>query len=124
MAEDDPIIGVLLGDVLVGLGHEVCAIVDTEAETIESALTLKPDLMIVDARLGAGSGPEAVARILDHVYIPHIFISGDVTTLRRLGLHAVVLEKPFNEADLHGAISLAIRADGTASIECRDCTHP
>jgi CheY-like chemotaxis protein len=110
VAEDDPIIGFLLGEVLLGLGHEVSAIVDSERSAVEAALTLKPDLMIVDARLGTGSGAEAVSSIIKHAFIPHIFMSGDTATLRVLKLRSFVLEKPFQEADLIKAIQGVMNA--------------
>lgn len=110
VAEDDPIISLLLGDVLVGLGHEVCAIVDSEDGAVAAALELKPDLLLVDARLRAGSGGEAVRRILNHMPVRCIFMSGDTATLRTLKTRGCVLEKPFQEADLDRAIQEVMAA--------------
>ena len=64
VVEDDPLIGMLLAEVLEGLGHEVCAIEANEADAVAAAARCSPDLMIVDARLGDESGIAAVDQIL------------------------------------------------------------
>jgi two-component system, response regulator PdtaR len=40
--------------------------------------------------------------------VPHIFTTGDVLKVRLLKPDAIVLEKPFHEADLADAIALAL----------------
>jgi DNA-binding response OmpR family regulator len=104
LVEDEAIIGVLLAEVLSGMGHEVCGIAATEAEAIALAAQYGPDLLIVDAGLRDGSGVSAVAEILRVEFIPHIFITGDLAGVRALKPDAMVLEKPFLESDLVRAI--------------------
>jgi hypothetical protein len=60
--------------------------------------------MIVDARLGAGSGVSAVEEILRIWPVPHFFMSGNVSKVKALKPDTEVLEKPFNEAELARAI--------------------
>src|ERR1700719_4544619 len=65
--EDDALIAMLLSELLAGMGHDVCATAATEADAVTAATRHRPDLMIVDARLGrsvcraparaAGRGP-------------------------------------------------------------------
>jgi CheY-like chemotaxis protein len=110
LAEDEAIIAMYLAETLVEMGHEVCATEATQRGLVAAAARCEPDLMIVDARLGAGSGVEAVAEILARRFIPHVFASGDGRTLRALGATAVVIEKPFHEADLALAIERAVAA--------------
>ena len=92
VVEDDALIGMLLAEVLVEMGHEVCAIEANEADAVAAAARCRPDLMIVDARLGDESGIAAVDEILGTGPVPHMFISGDPA--------AVVVQKPFREPDL------------------------
>jgi two-component system, response regulator PdtaR len=64
VAEDDTIVGMLLGELLKEMGHDVCAIETTEADAVAAAVRCRPDLMIIDVRLGDGSGISAVKEIL------------------------------------------------------------
>lgn len=108
VVEDDAVIGMLLAEMLVGLGHDVCAIEATEADAVTAAAHHRPDLMIVDAQLGEGSGVSAVEEILRTGPVPHVFISGARVQAPRPG--AVVLQKPFLEGDLLRAMQRALRA--------------
>jgi len=105
VVEDDAVIGMLLGEMLVEMGHIICAIAATEAEAVAAAARYEPDLMIVDARLGEGSGLSAVEKIGRTGDVPHFFVSGDASRVRALRPGAVVLQKPFRESDLVRAIS-------------------
>ncbi len=51
VVEDEAIIAMLFADLLVAMGHEVCAIEATEAGAVAAAVRCRPDLMIVDAHL-------------------------------------------------------------------------
>ena len=110
LVEDEPVIAMLLAEVLDGMGYEVCAIEATEADAVAAAVRCRPDLMIVDARLGAGSGVSAVEEILRAGPIPHVFVSGDSSSVQALRPDAVVMQKPFREADLARAIQRALGA--------------
>jgi CheY-like chemotaxis protein len=107
VAEDDAMIGVLLFDLLSGMGH-LCIVAATEAAAVIDALRYCPDLMIVDAQLGDGSGIAAVEEILRAGPMPHLFVSGDARQVSSLRPSAVVLQKPFREADLARAIQQAV----------------
>ena len=111
--EDDALIALLLSELLAGMGHDVCAMAATEAEAVSAATRYDPDLMIVDARLGRGSGVSAVEEILRAGPLAHVFITGDVETVRVRKPHAVVVRKPFREADLARAIDMALAAAPT-----------
>ena len=76
VVEDDALIGILLAEVLVGMGHEVCAIEANEADAVAAAARCSPDLMIVDARLGDESGIAAVDQILRTVPFAHVHQRG------------------------------------------------
>jgi len=108
--EDDALIAMLLGELLPGMGHHVCATAATEAEAVIAATRYRPDLMIVDAGLGGGSGISAVEEILRAGAVAHVFISGDAERVRMRKPGAVVVRKPFRKADLARAIDMALAA--------------
>jgi DNA-binding response OmpR family regulator len=110
VAEDDTMIGTLLAEVLTEMGYDVCAIEATEADTVAAAVRCRPDLMIVDAWLADGSGVAAVEAVLRTGFVPHVFVSGDPTRVGECWPDAVVLQKPFREADLAQAIQHAFAA--------------
>ncbi|MBC7433742.1 MAG: response regulator [Rubritepida sp.] len=108
LAEDEPLIAMLMARVLRVLGHEVCAVEATEAGAVAAAALYRPQLMIVDAGLRRGSGVAAVQAILRQGFIPHVFVSGAV--IAGLGPEAVVLLKPYTEAELVAAMQRAMAA--------------
>jgi two-component system, response regulator PdtaR len=110
VVEDNAMIGLLLAELLEEMGHDVCAIEATEADAVIAAIRYRPDLMIVDARLGDESGVSAVEEILRAGSVPHLFVSGDTSGVRVLRPGAVIIQKPFRESDLARAIQRAIGA--------------
>jgi CheY-like chemotaxis protein len=106
--EDDALIAMLLAELLAGMGHDVYATAATEAEAVIAAALYRPDLMIVDAGLGRGSGVSAVEEILRAGPVAHVFISGDAGRVHARKPDAVVVRKPFREAELARAIDTAL----------------
>ena len=113
LVDDNIIVAMLLGEILMGLGHEICASETSEAGAVRAADLHRPDLMIVDARLGEGSGVAAVEAICRTGHVPHLFISGGKVDGHRP--NAVVLQKPFLEPELIEAMQRALAATGTAT---------
>jgi DNA-binding response OmpR family regulator len=114
VVEDDILIGMLLADTLGAMGYEVCAIEATETGAVAAAARCKPGLMIVDARLRDGSGVSAVEEILRTGWVPHVFISGETSTVQALRPGSIVIRKPFRDMDLHGAIQRALGASASS----------
>jgi CheY-like chemotaxis protein len=112
IVEDDALIGMLLAEMLEEMGHGVCAIEATEADAVAAVIRCRPDLIIVDVRLGNGSGISAVEEILRNGPIPHLFVSGDISRVKALRPDAVAIQKPFREVDLTAAIQSALDAAG------------
>ncbi len=106
IVEDNAVIGMLLSEMIVAMGHEVCALERTEQDAVSTTLRCCPDLMIVDAWLGEGSGIAAVEAVLRTRSVPHIFMSGAAVDLPRSD--SIVLRKPFLESDLERAIERAL----------------
>ena len=95
IVEDDVFISIDLSDLLIAMGHDVCAIASTEDEAVAAALQWTPDLMIVDGNLSEGSGVSAMRRILAHRFVAHFYITGDPIHLLKAVPDAVVVAKPF-----------------------------
>jgi len=111
VVENDDLIAMLLGQILELLGHRVCATAATQAEAVSAVREYKPDLMIVDGALDEGSGISAVEEILGTASCPYLFLSGDPGSIRARMPGAVIVSKPFHEADLVWAIACALDAD-------------
>ncbi len=108
VVEDDPMVGPLLGEVLEDLGHTVVGVeVDADA-AITAARDRRPDLMIVDIGLAGRSGVAAVGEILRDGFVPHVFVTGDLLPEHSLGPDAVLIQKPYRQADIVAAIARAI----------------
>jgi CheY-like chemotaxis protein len=82
VVEDDVMIAILLAELLTDMGH-VCSIESTEAGAVATAARWRPQLVIVDVKLGAGSGVAAVEAITRHerAPTPHVFISADISAV-------------------------------------------
>jgi CheY-like chemotaxis protein len=111
VVEDDELIGILLAAMLEDMAFHVCAIETTQSGAVEAALRLRPDLMIVDARLSPGSGLAAMAEIERHHPVPHVFMSGEKLPPPRQT--TPMLMKPFNRQQLTKAIQQAMHAPPT-----------
>ena len=115
MMEDDPLIGVLLAELLEEMSYDVCAIAATAADGVTAAAQHRTDLVIADARLGDGSGISAIEEILRTRFVPHLFMTGNISRVKALRPDAVVLEKPFRAAELMLAIQRALGIAATSS---------
>ena len=102
VVEDDPTVGMLLMEMLLSMGHTVCAVRTSPADAVSAAARYEPDLMLVDARLGRGSGVAAVVEIRRRQDIPFIYMSGAPIAGRQPD--DIVLRKPFIEKDIVLAI--------------------
>ena len=115
VVEDDLMIGPLLAEVLEDLGHIVVAVeVDAEA-AVAAARICRPDLMIVDIKLGGSSGVAAVKEVLRNGFVAHVFVTGDLLRDLEFGPDAVLIQKPYKRADLVAAIARAI-GDASQSV--------
>jgi PAS domain S-box-containing protein len=112
VVEDDVMIGSLLTEMLEDMGHAVCAIESTEMGAVAAAAHYHPDMMIVDAQLGRGSGVAAMETILLNGFVPHVFSSGSIHGCKGMRPEAVLLSKPFREIELRAAIERAVSTKG------------
>ncbi len=106
VVEDNALVGMLLGELLTDLGHEVCGIVRTEADAVLAASREAPDVMIVDLELAQGTGASAMRSILRTGAMPHVYMSGSSRHAMPAG--AALLQKPFGELSLLNALECAM----------------
>lgn len=113
IVEDEGIVGLDIQRRLVNLGYHAPYIAASGSQAIQRALSLRPDLVLMDIRLKGGldgiSTAQQIQALLD---IPVIFISAyaDEDTLRRAKVtepYAYIL-KPFEEREIHIAIEMAL----------------
>ena len=96
-----------------GLGYDVLGIAKDGNEAIEKARDLRPDLILMDIRLGDGiDGIEAAHRIRTQYDIPVVYVSAyadrDLLDRARATQPAGFINKPFTTKDLLTAINLAL----------------
>lgn len=108
VADDDRLIGELIAELLGSLGHDVCAVETTEAGAIAAAGRCKPDLMILDVNLGAGSGVLVMREVLKSQTVAVVLISGAPHDCEGAGPRTLL--KPFRAADLVSAVEAATAA--------------
>jgi CheY-like chemotaxis protein len=114
IVEDDSVVSMLLAEVLGWMGHDVCAIATDESYAVAAAAETRPDMMIVDVRLRGGSGVCAVDEILRTGFVPHVFVSGDISSVRALKPDAIAIQKPYGQSDLARAMESALGAASAA----------
>ena len=97
-----------------GLGYDVSGIARDGFEALEQVVELKPDLVLMDVRLGEGmDGIDAAHRIREHhPDLPLIYVSAHVDAQllerARATRPAGFINKPFTTKDLLTAIDLAL----------------
>ncbi len=110
VAEDEAIVAMDLRQKLVGLGYCVPKVIRSGEEAIESAVSLEPDLLLMDIGLaGQIDGIEAAATIREKLGIRVIFLTAnsDQSTIERA--HATkplgYLLKPVELEQLQSAVA-------------------
>lgn len=105
LVEDEPLIALMIEDMLVELGLEVARAAATLAQALRAAEEADVDLALLDINLkGEQSFP--AAEILRRRGIPFLFVTG----YGALGIHGtdfqtVVLQKPFASPELRAALA-------------------
>lgn len=113
VVEDEPLIAAYTRDLLEQMGHTVLATVSDGREAVATATRLQPDLVLMDIGLqGPMDGIEAAGTLYEHLGIPVVFLTGagDASTINRAARARPFgyLIKPFSEAELRGALEVAI----------------
>lgn len=114
VVEDEAIVAQDVAEFLQGLQHQVVGIASTGREAVRLAQQHQPQLIVMDVRLHDEDmdGIQTAAAILERLDVPIIFLTGqtDSDTLSRAvraGTSAYLV-KPFKDAELLGAIEIAM----------------
>lgn len=119
VVEDDLMIADMAEDILVRGGYAVCGIGRTVAEAIALGRRHKPDLAVLDLRLGKGEfGTEVAAELGGVGKTAILYASGNVSQIPLTATNGIAcLSKPYRSDDLLRSIELviAIVATGIAA---------
>ncbi len=113
IVEDEKIIAEDIKWTLINFDYDVVGMVSEPEEIIPEVSRLKPDLILMDIKLGDGfEGIEAARRIQNELKLPVIFITAysDNDTIRKIlttNPYGYLL-KPYNEKELKAAIEMAL----------------
>jgi PAS domain S-box-containing protein len=113
IVEGDAIVGSDVGDTLARCGYEVIGLADSVERALSLARAHRPDLLLVDLRLGQGAGGIEAARLLrEECGAPVVFMTGfsseEVFKRAREVRPAGFLRKPFSAWELQAAVENAI----------------
>ncbi|MBP2298424.1 PhyR family response regulator anti-anti-sigma factor [Azospirillum picis] len=111
VVEDNAVLAMELGELVIDMGHELCGTVASEPEALALLKAERPTLALLDVRLADGGSGIEVARRLKRVRdLRTIFVTAfddeiEALDARHLGQ---IVRKPFTTAGLQAAISRAI----------------
>ncbi|NTU80752.1 MAG: response regulator [Chloroflexales bacterium] len=113
IVEDELLVAMDARALLTSHGYDVAAVAASGGEAVSQALSLRPDLVLMDIRLrGEMDGITAAAQILTHHSVPVIYLTAfaDDDTLLRARTTAPYgyLVKPFDESTLIASITMAV----------------
>ncbi len=113
IVEDELLVAMDTQALLKSHGYSVPAMAASGGEAVSQALSLRPDLVLMDIRLrGEMDGITAAAQILTHHSVPVIYLTAfadDATLLRaRTTAPYGYLVKPFDESTLIASIAMAV----------------
>ncbi|TGQ63501.1 MAG: response regulator [Mesorhizobium sp.] len=111
--EDEPLVAMLLEDLLLEMGHEVVGSVAWISQAMKLADQMDIDFAILDINLG-GAKSFPVAEILRRRGIPFVFATGYGSEgLEREFENELILQKPYEAHELKRAIEQAsVRVSG------------
>lgn len=113
IVEDERLVAVSLENALGALGYEICATTVTGEAAVDAATRIRPDLVLMDIRLGgAMDGTHAADLIWKRLHIPVIYLTAyaDEKTLaevKRTEAYGYVM-KPYEAKEVHAAIQIAL----------------
>jgi CheY-like chemotaxis protein len=110
VVEDDPLVAMLLVDMLEAIGCEIAAVASRLEDALEKAQHLSFDLAVLDVNL-EGANTFQVAELLSKRAIGFVFATGYGAAHLPADLtNAPVLQKPFVERDVARALRRAVQS--------------
>lgn len=115
IVEDEFLIAMVAEAELVAAGFDVVGKAATYTKAIEEAQSTRPDLVLMDVRLGAGrDGIDAAITLRQEFDLPAIIATGsmDEDNRRRAAAAAPLawLPKPYTAEELIATVNIALRA--------------
>lgn len=110
LVEDEPIVAMLVEDMLMGLGANVIGPAAQVGEAVAMARREQLDAAVLDVKLGSDSSAE-VAEILREREIPYVLATGLDTPADPRDANAPLLQKPYLQEDLARALEQALAND-------------
>ena len=110
ICEDNAVIAMDLGFMLMDLGHTICGTATNSVECMEKVALTRPDLVMVDLNLGDGLTGIGLVEALAQLGLPSVIVSGETQALITRTSAKAVLSKPFDEERLAQALA-AVGAD-------------
>lgn len=108
LVEDEPIVAMLVEDMLAGLGANVVGPAGQVGEAVEIARSAEFDIAVLDVKLGKESSSQ-VAEVLRQRDIPYVLATGfDNPPLNEGDRAAPLLQKPYLQDDLERALERAL----------------
>ncbi len=112
LVEDYPALGPLLSEALARMGHDVRPFVGAHAAALQAAVSIQPDLLIVDMALSDAAGLEAGENGPGERPVRHVFISAHAQSPKTLRPGAAMLQAPFDDDQLARVIAhIGVGAD-------------
>ena len=105
ICEDDPVIAMDLAWTLEELGHVVMGTVTSAVQCLTRCAISRPDLVTVDLTLTDGRTGLGLVDTLAQLGIPSIIVSGEARLVPQPTRARAVVEKPFNERLVAGALA-------------------
>ncbi len=116
LVEDEPLVAMLVEDMLAGLGAHVVGPAATFTEAVEIAQNARFDIAVLDVKLGQDNSSK-VAEILQQRRIPYVLATGFDTPAQASGKHAApFLQKPYLQDDLKRALEAAFEQSHSAKL--------
>jgi DNA-binding NarL/FixJ family response regulator len=114
IVEDEALIALHLESLVIGFGHQVCAVAVCARGAVEGAAIHAPDVVLMDVRLARGTnGVDAAREIYSRQGLRCIFLSGNLDEPTRHALAACqpidFINKPVLPAILRRALQAAER---------------
>jgi DNA-binding response OmpR family regulator len=115
IVEDEAILAALTKESLTAAGYAVCRIAYNSRAAIDLALGERPDVVIMDVRLGRGlDGIETASMLRESgVEAPIVFVTGETDAATRQRITRIraasILPKPVLPGELEAALDQALR---------------
>ena len=108
VVEDEPLIRMLIEDMLIEIGYKIIKVVASIDNALNFLADNRPDFVILDVDL-SGTRSYPVAALLRSYKIPFVFVSGyDAAILDAAYADVKILQKPFRIGDLDSAIEATL----------------